>query len=445
MLISQALRIRSKQVIAFVGAGGKSTALFRLADELVAQNQRVITTTTTHLSAAQVRGRGSVILRYGPSPAFLARVRDALRANPHVTIVGGDAPGDKVAGIPPARIEELAALEPVDAILVEADGARRLPLKAPAAHEPVVPAATTLLVPVAGMGAVGAPLDDEHVHRPRVIAALTGSQPGAEITPAILARLLSHPEGGLKGKPSAARAIVLLNQVETEAERSAARAVARLLLRHDEIDAVAIGAVRDAANPIQETCRRVAAIVLAAGAGTRMGERVKQLLPWRGRTLIQNALEIAERSQADETILVLGARADGIRAAIGLVPARIVENPDWEQGHSTSIRAGLAALGPHVDAVVFINADQPLLTPGIIDALIQRYAATGAHIVVPLYAGKRGSPALFDRTHFAELMRLHGELGGREVLAHHPVESVEFADSAAGLDIDTPEDYASLQ
>ncbi len=445
MLISQALRIHPKAVVAFVGAGGKSTALFRLADELVAQNWRVITTTTTHLSAAQVQGRGSVVLRYGPSPAFLARVRDALRTNLHVTIVGGEAPGDKVAGIPPARIEELAVLEPVDAILVEADGARMLPLKAPAAHEPVVPAATTLLVPVAGMSAIGAPLDDEHAHRPRVIAALTGSQLGAEITPAILARVLSHPAGGLKGKPSGARVIALVNQVETEAQRLAARTVAHLLLGHSEIDAVAIGAVRDAANPIQETYRRVAAIVLAAGAGTRMGERVKQLLPWRGRTLIQNALEIAERSQVDETILVLGARAEEIRAAIGPVPARIVANPDWEQGHSSSIRAGLAALAPQFDAAVFVNADQPLLTPSIIDALIQRYAATGAHIVVPLYAGKRGSPVLFDRTHFAELMKLHGEQGGREVLAHHPVESVEFADSAAGFDIDTPEDYQSIQ
>ncbi len=445
MLITQAVRIHAKEVIAFVGAGGKTTALFRLADELVAQNRRVITTTTTRLSAAQVQGHGNIVLLYDPAPAFLARVREAIRAEAHVTIIGERVEGDKVAGIPAVRIEELVSLDRVDAVLVEADGARLLPFKAPAAHEPVVPTATTLLVPVAGIMAAGEPLDERHVHRPEIIARLAGVPLGAEITPAVIAQVLGHPEGGLKGKPHGARAIPLVNQVETDEQLFAARAVSRLLLGVTGIDAVAIGAVQNPSQPIRETYRRVSAIVLAAGAGTRMGDRIKQLLPWRGKTMLQNALEIAEQSIVNETVLVLGARSSEIRAAIGPVSARIVDNPAWAEGHSTSIRAGLAALSPQIDAAVFINADQPLLTPGIVDALIRRHAAAGAHIVVPLYAGKRGSPVLFDRTHFAELSNLHGEQGGREVLLHHPFEAVEWADQAANFDVDTPEDYERIQ
>ena len=280
MLISQALRVQPRDVISFVGGGGKSTAMFRVADELVAQRKHVVTTTTTRLYAAQTQ-RDAVLLRYDLTPDLVSRVGEALAAHSHVIIVGDQVEEDKVAGLPPTLIDDLIGLGGVDAVLVEADGARRRPLKAPAIHEPVVPPVTTILVPMIGVTAVGAPLDEEHVHRPELVARITGSQFGQVVTPLTVARLLSHAQGGLKGKPAAARAVVLINQVDDETQLATARETARLLLGYREIDSVAIGAVQDS-SPIREVHRRVAAIVLAAGAGTRMGNRVKQLLPWRG-------------------------------------------------------------------------------------------------------------------------------------------------------------------
>jgi CTP:molybdopterin cytidylyltransferase MocA len=265
---------------------------------------------------------------------------------------------------------------------------------------------------------------------------------GDAVTPTVVARVIAHSQGGLKSKPHAARAIALINQVENEMQLDAARVIARLLLGYKEFSAVAIGAVRDE-NPIRETHRRVAAILLAAGGGTRMPGRIKQLLPWRGKTLIENAIGIAASSRAAETIVVLGAHADEIRAAIQGAPARVALNRDWETGHASSIRAGLNALGREIDAAIFVNADQPLLTTEVIDRVIQRYYETGAPIVVPLYAGKRGSPVLFDRVHFDELMSLRGEEGGRELLGKYrdQIGFVEFADARFALDIDTPEEY----
>ncbi len=247
--------------------------------------------------------------------------------------------------------------------------------------------------------------------------------------------------------------VAVVNQVEQDTQREAARALARSVLANDAFQGVAIGALGDSLNPIQETHRRVAAIVLAAGAGIRMGERIKQLLPWRGGTLVENALDLAHRANVAETVLVLGAHADEIRAAVasgaalvssaavGTGAPRIVVNPDWAEGHSTSIRAGVQALSPSIAAAVFINADQPLLTSDVIDALIGRYYAGDALIVAPRYAGKRGSPVLFDRAHFDALVHLRGEEGGREVLAQNRVAYVDFADARAGLDVDTPEEY----
>ena len=129
----------------------------------------------------------------------------------------------------------------------------------------------------------------------------------------------------------------------------------------------------DRKTTARATHRRVAAIVLAAGAGTRMNGRVKQLLPWRGKTLIENTINVATQSDANETIIVLGAHAEAIRPVVEKMDARIVVNREWERGHATSIRAGLNALAPEIAAAVFINADQPFLTGEVINTLIQRY------------------------------------------------------------------------
>lgn len=459
MQLFQSLRVRSKEIVALVGAGGKTTAMFRLAAELAAQGKRVVTTTTTRLSVAQVdlachplRPLSPLLIHFrggargsGEWGEVLSRVRDALDAHQQILIIGADVDGDKVAGVPPEFIDALAALDAVDAVIYEADGARMLPFKAPAEHEPVLAACTTLLVPVMGITAIGAALDDARVHRADIVARLAGARLGDALTPTLAARVIAHPAGGLKAKPRAARAVALINQVESPAQLDDARAVARRLLGYKEIEGVVIGAAR-AEEPGREAQRRVAAIVLAAGAGARMPGRIKQLLPWRGKTLIENAIGIAAASRAVETRVVLGANAAEIRAAIHGAPARVVLNREWASGHASSIRAGLSALPREIAAAIFVNADQPLLTADVIDAMIQRYYATGARIVAPMYGGTRGSPVLFDRVHFDELMNLPGEQGGRELMVKYreQIEWVEFADAAMALDIDTPAEYEKI-
>jgi len=444
MLFTQAFRFKNKEVIAFVGGGGKTTAMFRLAEELVAQGKRVVTTTTTRLFAAQTH-LAPQVLRYQASFDFGARLLDALDAKAHVLIVGAETEDGKVLGVPPAFVDEIAALDAVDAILIEADGARTLPFKAPAEHEPVIPASTTLLVPVIGVRALGALLDDAHVHRAEIVARLAGAHPGETITPNIAARILAHSDGGLKNKPAEARAITLVNQIETDTELASARALARLLLGYGAMDAVVLGAAQNAA-PVREVHRRVPLVVLAAGGGTRMEGRIKQLLPWRGKPLIQNSLDLALKSSAQQIIVVLGAHAEEIRLAIHDSPAQVVVNPDWASGHASSIRTGLRAVSPLVDAVLFVNADQPLLTPAVFERILQRYHETDAPIVAPFYAGLRGTPVVFRRTLFDELMNLTGEQGGRHVVNAHgdALARVDFEEARYSFDVDTPDEYALL-
>jgi molybdenum cofactor cytidylyltransferase len=130
----------------------------------------------------------------------------------------------------------------VDWVVVEADGSRMLPVKAPASHEPVIPIGTTLLVPVVGIDALLKPIA-EVAHRPERVCAITGLAETDGLTPAALAELLTSPEGGLKNASSAARVAVLINKVESAAEYALAREVADAVLRDSSVECVVVGAL----------------------------------------------------------------------------------------------------------------------------------------------------------------------------------------------------------
>jgi molybdenum cofactor cytidylyltransferase len=153
--------------------------------------------------------------------------------------------------VPPLFVTQLREWFPRVPILNEADGSRMRPFKAPAEHEPVIPPETTLAVPVVGADVFGQPLDAAHVHRAEIVAALTGAPLGAEVTPEIVARTLTHPHGGLKNVPDGARVKVLINKMDALADWAAARATAALLLKHPRIEAVLLAAVRSD-DPVRE-------------------------------------------------------------------------------------------------------------------------------------------------------------------------------------------------
>jgi molybdenum cofactor cytidylyltransferase len=140
-------------------------------------------------------------------------------------------------------------------MLNEADGSRMRPFKAPAGHEPVIPAETTLVLIVVGADILGKPLDGDHVHRPELVAALCGAPLGTRITPEMVARVLAHPEGGRKGVPAGARVVALINKVESLPDGAAVSETAEWLLRERAIQFVVLGAVR-AEEPVLEVISR---------------------------------------------------------------------------------------------------------------------------------------------------------------------------------------------
>jgi molybdenum cofactor cytidylyltransferase len=253
MTLTDALGVKAGEVVALVGGGGKSTALFRLAREVADAGGDAITTTTTHIFGAQTALAPACVLA---AEATRKSVGAALAAHRGVLVVGPTDPAtNRAGGVPLELFSALRAWFPDACIVNEADGSRTRPFKAPAGHEPVIPPETTLVVPVVGADVFGKPLSDAHVHRPERVAALSGAALGAPVTPEIVARVLAHPEGGRKGAPPGTRVAVLINKVESLAARAPARETAERLLREPAIHSVLLASVR-ADNPVLEVLTR---------------------------------------------------------------------------------------------------------------------------------------------------------------------------------------------
>ncbi len=437
MNLARALRPPSAPVIAFVGAGGKTTALFALARGLPPP---VLVTTTTHLGTwqAALADHHIVLKEATPFPPAESLAGVTL-------VVGGASGGRFVAPVSEAMewLREISRRRQIP-LLIESDGARGRPIKAPAAHEPVIPEFASLVVVTAGLTGLGKPLSAEWVHRPERFAALTGLKAGAPITPEALARALSHPEGGLKGVPSQARRVALLNQADTANRQAQAASMAQTLLK--AYDAVLIAScARGVVHAVHE---RVAGILLAAGGSKRFG-RPKQLLTYRGQPFVRLIAQTALQAGLSPVVVVTGARANEVEAAITGLDVTIVHNPDWREGQASSLRVGLAGITPSSrkgtpGAAIFLMADQPQVDASLLRALVEQHARTLSPVIAPLVHGQRATPVLFDRLTFPTLLTLRGARGGRSIFSSYPPAYIPWHDESLLIDVDTPEDYRRL-
>jgi molybdenum cofactor cytidylyltransferase len=177
-----------------------------------------------------------------------------------------------------------------------------------------------------------------------------------------------------------------------------------------------------------------------------MGEP-KQLLPVHGRPLLETALAAACESQLDEVLVVLGAHADDIRRSVRLGRARVVVNAQYVQGMSTSLKAGIAALGVDVARVVIILGDQPDVSPEVIDRLLETQSSSGLPAAALSFDGLLHPPVVLSRELWGDIEALEGDVGCRALVRAHPeLVAAVAADRPGGhpIDIDTREDFERL-
>lgn len=226
MKLHEALGISSGDVAAFVGAGGKSGAILAVAGELTRAGMTVLVAPTTKMLSSEADRIGPLVTSEDDGD-LRSKIEEALTEAPAVVAGGGMLSKNRVGGLAPERVSGLVSL--ADAVLIEADGSRRRPIKGTAGHEPAIPDGATLVVAVGNIHALGTPVDEEHVHRPEVFSDLTGIGPGQSITAGAFAGALAR--GSLAGVPEGARVAALITDVQPGRSMSDASIVTRELWR----------------------------------------------------------------------------------------------------------------------------------------------------------------------------------------------------------------------
>ncbi len=188
-------------------------------------------------------------------------------------------------------------------------------------------------------------------------------------------------------------------------------------------------------------------IILAAGSSTRLG-KPKQLLQYKGESLIHRSVRAGVETGCDPVVVVLGANSEKIQPEIDPKTVHVVKNINWEEGIGSSIRTGLSKLlklTPQIGETIIMLCDQPFADSALLKKLIRERRSSGKEIVACKYGDTVGVPVLYSKICFPELLALKGDEGAKKLLLKHQQEVTTVPFPGGTVDIDTAEDYKALQ
>jgi molybdenum cofactor cytidylyltransferase len=434
-----ALGIQPSDLVALVGGGGKSSLMFSLADEW----DGVVLTTTTRIFTEQMKNAPAVCVLKNDSTLGVSDnfcLSEALRNNGRCLVIG-TLKGEKAHGVSAEVPMEILDRKDVTLVVVEADGSRMKPCKAPAEHEPVLPVGTSLVVPVVGIDALGHRID-QVCHRPERVSDVTGLKESELLSASAVATLLTHTRGGLKNVPQNSKVVAFINKVETEERILSARTIAKEALHEDRLSRVVLGKVKSQ-NKVVEVHRRVTAIVLAAGESVRMGS-VKQLLPWGESTVLGTTLGNLKSSGVHDILLVTGFEAEEVESIGNEQEMSTIYNPDYSDGEMlSSLKVAIRSLPDNREAILVVLADQPMVDSGTIDQILIAFWQRRGELIAPTYKNKRGNPVLIGRRYFPDLLRLPHGAAPRDLLSEKAdaLQLIPVNTPTILYDLDSPQDY----
>jgi probable selenium-dependent hydroxylase accessory protein YqeC len=439
--LHQAFHIVRGDVVAFIGAGGKTSTLIRLGYELADMGWRVLATTTTTIETEQL----SLLPRAIPPDSGSQAISQALTEDKFVFLYDR-IKGGAVYGAEPDIVPKLMDQVDSDVLLIEADSADGKPLKAPYDDEPVIPPETSLIIQVSSLSAIGKPLDSAHVYNVDEIINRYGFPHGAKIRAPWVAQVIRDRMLGLKNVPVDARTIAFLNQTTVKGHaRIRARLIAKIALKSTSLQSVIIGSARSH-EPIIEIQRPMGAVVLAAGLSSRMGQS-KMLLDWsEDKTVIEHIIAQLMATRLEHITIVTGHKGKEIKSLLKSQDVDVVHNRSYKSGEMlSSLKVGLDALPDYIMSALIVLGDQPQIKPKVLYQLLQAYAEGTEQIVVPSFKKYTGNPIIVGRRYWDEILSIPRDGSLQDFLARYAdqISYVKVDDDCILRDIDTPQDYTA--
>lgn len=429
-------------VLSVVGGGGKTSLIFRIMEELTAVGKKVLITTTTHMA-------------YEPDRPFaedgdMISIKQNLEGCGYTIAASLDREKRKIGALSEEKLKEIKVL--ADVMLIEADGAKRYPLKVPASWEPVIWKPTNLVIAAAGSDAVGESIA-KICHRPEQVADFLGKGTEEKVTEDDIVRIAASTEA-LRKCVDGREYRVLLNKADIPGKSQVAERIADRL--EEQGIHAAWGSLREKEYYIcgkSETERKRAAqmpskrvklalIMLAAGNSRRFGSN-KLMYEVDGVSMYQRTLRMlqkaAERIPDSRIVVVTQPQYSEIIDVVKETGAEVLFNPKPERGISSSMQIGLEH-AKDVDACLFTVADQPWLTAETIIALYDAFQSENKGMACTVWGEKTGNPCIFSKKYYKELMAISGDRGGKQIIKKHPedVTYLKISDERELQDVDVP-------
>jgi probable selenium-dependent hydroxylase accessory protein YqeC len=430
-----------KELICFVGGGGKTTAMFKLARELRNLNRRVLVTTTTAIFYPDNEEYDRVVVTKDECSSTFDNMNHT-----GITVLGSEvSPENKLLGVDKNFIEKIYLSNIFDYILIEADGSKRKSIKAPAEHEPVIPEGSTKVVGVIGLDCISREIDEKYVHRPEIFAKITNSRKGDVIGYESILNLIENDKGLFKGVPSGCERFLILNKVEDkDREEAADKVLEGIVERNISMDGFIVGSLLEDKYMKLPNEGNITAIIMASGFSRRMNTN-KLVLPVNGIPCIERVIKAVCESDVDEIVLIY--QKDDVKYIAEKYGLKTIYNDKAHLGQSEAVKLGVLCSNTASKGYMFFTGDQPFINKRVINKVVDNFEAGSYRIVVPTFEGKRGNPVIFSSLLKDELLKLEGDVGGRAVMEKYSscVKLLAIDDKRSGLDMDTKEDYLLIQ
>lgn len=452
LLEALAIDAEKTSVIAVVGGGGKTSLIFRLMESFTSIGKKVIVTTTTHMA-------------YEPERPFVEdgdidEVRKDLQRYHYTVAASLDRETGKIGYLSEEKLQELRGL--ADVLLIEADGAKRLPLKVPGEREPVIPKFVEMVIGVVGMDALGEPIQ-KTCHRPEKVADFLGKGMEEVVTEDDIVKIAVSADA-LRKCVDEREYRVLLNKADILGKANAAERIAgkleirgvhavwgslqgedynridRCIAKTEETAKAGLNKLQEPQNKGSQVQGKLTLVMLAAGNSRRFGSN-KLLYEIDGVPMYLRTLHKLQKaaSELGNCEIIVVTQYEEIAAKAQESGARVLLNPHPERGISSSMQIGLAA-AKESSACLFTVSDQPWLTTETIVNLVHKFQSEQKGMACTILNNKTGNPCIFSRKYYQELQEIIGDKGGKQIINKHPedVTYLEIEDAKELVDVDTP-------